>query len=194
VAPLVCRDCLISGQGAARCPHCGSPRILAHPEHDSLGIAHIDCDAFFAAIEKRDDPSLADKPVIVGGGRRGVVATACYVARTYGIRSAMPMFKALKACPDAVVIRPDIDKYARVGREVRRLMLELTPLVEPVSIDEAYLDLTATESLHRMSPAQSLARLVQRIEQEIGVTASIGLSYGKGLAKLATEPRQATEL
>ena len=187
MAPLVCRDCLISGQGAARCPHCGSPRVLDHPEHGALGIAHIDCDAFFAAIEKRDDPSLADKPVIVGGGRRGVVATACYVARTYGIRSAMPMFKALKACPDAVVIRPDIDKYARVGREVRRLMLELTPLVEPVSIDEAFLDLTGTERLHGASPAVTLARFARRIETEIGITVSVGLSCNKFLAKIASD-------
>jgi DNA polymerase-4 len=89
--------------------------------------------------------------VIVGGGRRGVVATACYVARTHGVRSAMPMFKALEACPDAVVIRPDMEKYRTVGRQVRALMLELTPLVEPVSIDEAFLDLTGTERLHRGS-------------------------------------------
>jgi DNA polymerase IV len=187
VARLVCRDCLISGEGAARCPHCGSPRILAHPELDALGIAHIDCDAFFAAIEKRDDPSLADKPVIVGGGRRGVVATACYVARTYGIRSAMPMFKALKACPQAVVIRPDIDKYARVGREVRRLMLELTPLVEPVSIDEAFLDLAGTERVHGASPATTLARFALRVEAEIGITVSVGLSGNKFLAKIASD-------
>ena len=111
------------------------------PGARSLGIAHIDCDAFFAAIEKRDDPSLADKPVIIGGGNRGVVSTACYIARTYGVRSAMPMFKALEACPHAVVIRPKSRNTACVGREVRQLMLELTPLVEPVSIDEAFLDL-----------------------------------------------------
>jgi DNA polymerase-4 len=188
-APPVCRDCLRVGDdpAARRCPACGSPRSLRHPERDALAIAHIDCDAFFAAIEKRDDPSLNDKPVIVGGGRRGVVATACYVARTYGIRSAMPMFKALKACPHAVVIRPDIDKYSRVGREVRRLMLELTPLVEPVSIDEAFLDLTGTERLHQASPALTLARFAKRVEQEIGITVSVGLSCNKFLAKIASD-------
>jgi DNA polymerase IV len=188
-APLVCRDCLAGSDEAAapRCASCGSPRTLRHPERDLLAIAHIDCDAFFAAIEKRDDPALSDKPVIVGGGRRGVVATACYVARTYGIRSAMPMFKALKACPHAVVIPPDIDKYSRVGREVRRLMLELTPLVEPVSIDEAFVDLTGTERLHHASPAVTLARFARQVEQEIGITVSVGLSCNKFLAKIASD-------
>jgi DNA polymerase-4 len=153
--PTLCRDCLTeAGPRAAsgRCAACGSPRLLAHRERDALAIAHVDCDAFFAAIEKRDDPSLREKPVLVGGGKRGVVATACYIARTAGVRSAMPMFKALKACPDEIVIKPNIDNYRRVGREVRTLMLELTPLVEPVSIDEAFLDLSGTERLHHASP------------------------------------------
>jgi DNA polymerase-4 len=194
-APMVqlCRDCLDMRDvppehaGSRRCPACGSPRIVAHPEARSLSIAHIDCDAFYASVEKRDDPSLADKPVIVGGGRRGVVSAACYVARIYGVRSAMPMFKALKACPDAVVIRPNMEKYAAAGREVRALMLETTPLVEPLSIDEAFLDLTGTERLHGRPPIATLAALVLRIEKEIGVTASIGLSYNKSLAKIASD-------
>src|SRR5919107_1628600 len=118
-----CRDCLTPAADllASRCKACGSPRLLRHKERDALAIAHVDCDAFFAAVEKRDDPGLADKPVIVGGRKRGVVATACYIARTYGVHSAMPMFRALEACPDAVVVRPDMEKYARVGREVRAL-------------------------------------------------------------------------
>jgi DNA polymerase IV len=133
----ICRDCRkLVGEGRARCSQCGSPRLFAHPEAEKLAIAHVDCDAFYATIEKRDDPSLAAKPVIVGGGRRGVVSTACYIARINGVRSAMPMFKALAACPNAVVIKPNMEKYAKVSRDVRRLMLELTPLVEPVSIDE----------------------------------------------------------
>jgi DNA polymerase-4 len=160
---------------------------VAHAELHELSIAHIDCDAFFAAIEKRDDPSLADRPVIIGGRTRGVVATACYVARTYGIRSAMPMFKALKACPDAVVIKPNIDKYRIVGRQVRALMLELTPLVEPVSIDEAFLDLSGTERLHHGSPAATLLRFARRVEAEVGISVSVGLSYNKFLAKLASD-------
>jgi DNA polymerase IV len=183
----VCRDCLRTAGPGPRCPACRSPRLLSHPRLDSLSVAHVDCDAFYAAIEKRDDPSLADKPVIVGGGRRGVVATACYVARTYGVRSAMPMFKALAACPDAVVIRPDMDKYARVGREVRALMMELTPLVEPLSIDEAFLDLTGTERLHGASPARTLMTFARQVEQEIGITVSIGLSGNKFLAKIASD-------
>jgi DNA polymerase-4 len=161
--------------------------MLTHPELDGLAIAHIDCDAFYASVEKRDDPSLADKPVIIGGGTRGVVSAACYVARMYGVRSAMPMFKALAACPDAVVIRPNMAKYSAVGREVRALMLAATPLVEPISIDEAFLDLTGTEALHGSSPAMTLARLVGDIEREIGVTASVGLSYNKFLAKVASD-------
>ena len=172
---------------AQRCPACGSPRLLWHPELHRLAIAHLDCDAFYAAIEKRDDPSLADKPVIVGGGKRGVVSTACYIARIHGVHSAMPMFQALKLCPGAVVIPPAMEKYAAVGREVRALMLELTPLVEPISIDEAFLDLSGTERLHRASPARSLVRLALRIEQEIGITVSIGLSFNKFLAKIASD-------
>ena len=186
--PGLCRQCFGSAEaGRARCGHCGSPRLIYHPELHDLTIAHIDCDAFYAAIEKRDDPSLSDRPVIVGGRHRGVVAAACYVARIHGVRSAMPMFAALKACPDAVVIRPDMAKYAAAGREVRALMREVTPLVEPLSIDEAFLDLSGTERLHGASPARSLARLVARIEEDVGVTASVGLSYNKFLAKIASD-------
>ncbi|HUT51549.1 MAG TPA: DNA polymerase IV [Alphaproteobacteria bacterium] len=185
----LCRDCaaILDAPPPERCPACRGRRIVAHPELDELTIAHIDCDAFYAAVEKRDDPSLADKPVIVGGATRGVVSAACYAARTYGIRSAMPMFKALKACPDAVVIKPDMAKYVGVGRQVRALMQEATPLVEPLSIDEAFLDLSGTERLHGASPARTLVRLIRRIEDEIGVTASVGLSYNKSLAKIASD-------
>jgi DNA polymerase-4 len=183
-----CRDCLHdASETARRCAHCHSPRIKRHAELDALSIAHIDCDAFYASVEKRDNPDIRDKPVIVGGGKRGVVSTACYVARSFGVRSAMPMFKALKACPQAVVVRPDMAKYARVAREVRAAMEALTPLVEPLSLDEAFLDLTGTERLHKQSAARSLARLAQKIEREIGITVSVGLSYNKFLAKVASE-------
>ncbi|HYB10806.1 MAG TPA: DNA polymerase IV [Alphaproteobacteria bacterium] len=189
---VLCRECFTQPVSEPapvlkRCSHCGSPRIVAHPELDFLCIAHIDCDAFYASVEKRDDPKLRDKPVIVGGGTRGVVSAACYVARIDGVRSAMPMFKALKLCPNAVVIRPNMRKYQTAGREVRRLMLETTPLVEPLSIDEAFLDLSGTERLHHGSPARTLARLARRIEDEIGITVSIGLSYNKFLAKIASD-------
>src|SRR5436309_5885970 len=182
-----CRDCLRDTGDAQRCPACFSPRILRHAELDTLTICHVDCDAFYATIEKRDDPSLADKPLIIGGGKRGVVATACYIARTFGIHSAMPMFKARKLCPHATVISPDMAKYVRVGREVRKLMFDLTPQVEPLSIDEAFMDLTGTERLHGMSPAQSLACFSRRIETAIGITVSIGLSANKFLAKIASD-------
>jgi len=183
-----CRDCLgdVSDR-AARCPACGSPRLVRHDDIHRLSIAHVDCDAFYAAIEKRDDPSLADKPLIVGGGKRGVVATACYIARTFGVRSAMPIFQARRLCPHAAVVPPDMAKYSRVGREVRALMLELTPLVEPLSIDEAFLDLSGTERLHGRSPAKSLAGFARAVEDKIGITVSIGLSENKFLAKLASD-------
>jgi len=184
--PGLCRDCGAAA-GGRRCPACGSPRVVRHPELHALAIAHLDCDAFYASVEKRDDPALRDRPVIVGGGRRGVVSAACYIARMSGVRSAMPMFKALKACPDAVVVKPDMRKYAEAGRQVRTLMQELTPLVEPLSIDEAFLDLSGTERLHGRSPAESCAALVRRIEAEVGVTASIGLSFNKFLAKIASD-------
>jgi DNA polymerase IV len=186
----LCRDCtaLAAPQEAPeRCPDCGSPRLITHDELADLAIAHLDCDAFYATVEKRDQPDLAELPVIVGGGARGVVLACCYVARLYGVRSAMPMFKALAACPDAVVIRPDMAKYREVGRAVRAEMQRLTPLVEPLSIDEAFLDLTGTAALHGAVPAQLLAALARRIDNRFGITVSIGLSYNKFLAKLASD-------
>ncbi len=183
----LCRDCLHLYTGPARCPVCRSPRVLCHPELTTLGVAHMDCDSFYAAVEKRDDPSLADKPVIIGGGRRGVVSTACYIARIAGVRSAMPMFKALALCPDAVVIRPRMDTYVEVSRQIKAMMLELTPLVEPLSLDEAFLDLRGTERLHHAPPAAVMAGLVKRITAEIGITASVGLSHNKYLAKIASD-------
>jgi DNA polymerase-4 len=183
-----CRDCLDDvPERAARCPACGSPRLVRHADLDHLAIAHVDCDAFYAAIEKRDDPSLRDKPLIIGGGKRGVVSTACYIARTFGVRSAMPMFQAKKLCPHAAVVPPDMAKYVGVGREVRALMLDLTPLVEPLSIDEAFLDLSGTERLHGRTPAKSLAGFARRVEDTIGITVSVGLSENKFLAKLASD-------
>ncbi len=186
--PGFCRDCRCDvAKAGSRCPACGSPKVLHHPELEHLAVAHVDCDAFYATIEKRDDPTLADKPVIVGGRQRGVVLTACYVARTFGVRSAMPMFEARRLCPSAAVVRPDMEKYARVGAQVRALMRDLTPLVEPVSIDEAFMDLSGTERLHGTSPAKSLAGFADRVEREIGITVSIGLSCNKFLAKIASD-------
>lgn len=183
-----CRDCFGDlGETEIRCPACFSPRIVRHLQLEELTLAHIDCDAFYAAIEKRDDPSLADKPVIVGGGLRGVVTTACYVARTYGVRSAMPMYQALKLCPHAKVIRPDFDKYRRVSRAIRALMLELTPQVETLSIDEAFVDLGGTRRLHGEYAGKVLARFAAHIEAKIGITVSIGLSCNKFLAKIASD-------
>ncbi|MEJ8476483.1 DNA polymerase IV [Roseibium algae] len=184
----LCRDCgARSPLPRSRCMSCGSPRLLKHPELDQLTIAHIDCDAFFAAVEKRDNPDIRDQPVIIGGGRRGVVSTCCYIARIYGVRSAMPMFKAMEACPDAVVIRPNMEKYAKVGHEIRERMKALTPLVEPLSIDEAFLDLTGTERLHHATAAETLARFVRDLETDIGISTSVGLAANKFLAKLASD-------
>lgn len=183
-----CRDCLtLQRMERRRCHACGSPRLIHHPELYSLSVAHIDCDAFYAAVEKRDRPELRDRPLIIGGGKRGVVSTACYIARIRGVRSAMPMFKALEACPDAVVLPPDMAKYAAVGRQMRDMMLALTPLVEPLSIDEAFLDLSGTQRLHGKPPALVLAEFIKRIEHEMGISASVGLSYCKFLAKIASD-------
>lgn len=183
-----CRDCLTeAAPQTRRCAACGSPRLLRHDELDTLAIAHVDCDAFYATIEKRDDPSLAADPVIVGGGKRGVVATCCYIARTYGVKSAMPMFEALRLCPQAKVVRPNFEKYSKVGREVRQLMFALTPLVEPLSIDEAFLDLSGTSGLHGLSPAKVLARFAADVEKNLKITVSIGLSCNKFLAKVASD-------
>lgn len=184
----LCRDCHTANPAEARrCAACGSPRLLAHPELHALAIAHVDCDAFYASVEKRDNPALLHLPVIVGGGKRGVVSTACYVARIAGVRSAMPMFKALELCPNAVVIRPDMEKYAKAGKAVRAMMRELTPLVEPLSIDEAFLDLSGTQRLHKAGPAEILLRFAARVESELELTVSVGLSYCKFLAKVASD-------
>ncbi len=184
----ICRDCLADSDFTARrCGECGSPRLLRHRGLPSLAYAHIDCDAFYATVEKRDHPEFADKPVIIGGGKRGVVSAACYIARTFGVRSAMPMFKALALCPSAVVVAPDMAKYVRTGREVRRAMQALTPLVEPLSIDEAFLDLGGTQRVHGMIPAKVLARFAREVERDIGITVSVGLSCNKFLAKIASD-------
>jgi DNA polymerase-4 len=182
--PALCRDCFWSAAEGDACPACRG-RVVRHAELFRLTVAHVDCDAFYASVEKRDRPELAGRPVIVGGGVRGVVTAACYVARLSGVRSAMPMFKALKACPDAVVIRPDFAKYAAASRAVRALMAPLTPLVEPLSIDEAVLDLAGTALLHGAPPALVLARFAAAVERDVGVTISIGLAPNRLLAKIA---------
>ncbi len=184
----LCRDCLaLFEQKDHTCTRCGSDRVVSHNELSSLEIAHLDCDAFYAAVEKRDDPTLEDRPVLIGGGKRGVVLTACYVARRFGPRSAMPMFKALKLCPDAVIVKPNMEKYRTVSREVRGILETATPIVEPVSVDEAFLDLSGTARLHRRPAAATLAAVAKEIEQKIRITVSIGLSYNKFLAKMASD-------
>ncbi len=185
--PSLCRDCTARFDTGRRCPACGSPRVLAHPELWDLSIAHMDCDAFYASVEKRDNPELEHKPVIIGGGRRGVVSTACYVARIRGVRSAMPMFKALQLCPEAVIVKPRMEVYAEVSRQIRAMMEDLTPAIEPLSLDEAFLDLGGTARLHGAPPAVMLARLILRMKSELGLTGSIGLSHNKFLAKVASD-------
>ncbi|MFM7333914.1 MAG: DNA polymerase IV [Tabrizicola sp.] len=186
--PSLCRDCLtLTDNPVSRCPACRSPRIVTHDELTGLSIAHMDCDAFYASVEKRDNPALRDQPVIVGGGQRGVVSTCCYIARIKGVRSAMPMFQALKLCPEAVVVKPRFSAYTEASRAIRAMMEELTPSIEPLSLDEAFLDLTGTARLHGAPPAVLLARLTKRMEDELGLTGSIGLSHNKFLAKIASD-------
>jgi DNA polymerase-4 len=191
---LLCRDCLDLSRGpGGACPACGSERVVTHAELDRLEIAHIDCDAFYASVEKRDNPAIRDKPVIVGhAGGRGVVTTACYIARKFGPRSAMPMFKAMEMCPHAVVVAPDMAKYKRVSNQIRAIFAAATPIIQPVSLDEAYLDLSdaARAELGETAegpPALALAEIARRIEREVGITVSVGLSHNKFLAKLASD-------
>lgn len=183
----LCRDCFHMFDFGVRCEKCGSPRVVAHSELNNLSIAHMDCDAFYASVEKRDNPDLIDKPLIIGGGHRGVVSTACYIARIRGVRSAMPMFQARKLCPDAVVLKPRMAVYAEVSKKIRKMMEDLTPAIEPLSLDEAFMDLSGTTRLHGAPPAVMLAKLVNRMKTELGVTGSIGLSHNKFLAKIASD-------
>ena len=184
----LCRDCLtLSEAMLRRCAACGSPRLVSHPELTRLTIAHMDCDAFYASVEKRDRPELRDVPVIVGGGQRGVVTTCCYIARISGVRSAMPMFKALKLCPQAVVIKPDFAKYRTESARILGKMARLTPLIQPLSLDEAWVDLAGSERLHGGCAALTLARVQAEIEREVGITVSIGLAANKFLAKIASD-------
>jgi len=161
--------------------------VLSHDELATLSIAHLDCDAFYASVEKRDRPDLRDLPVIVGGGVRGVVTTACYVARLSGVRSAMPMFKARRLCPEAVILPPDFAKYRRESRRIMAKLAALSPLVQPLSLDEAWIDLTGADRLHGAIPAATLARLQTEIERDIGISVSIGLAANKFLAKIASD-------
>lgn len=185
--PTLCRTCFHFFEQKKYCPKCSRPRIVSHPELLDLSIAHIDCDAFYAAVEKRDNPEIASKPVIIGGEKRGVVSTACYMARMSGVHSAMPMYRAKKLCPDAVIVRPNMKRYQEVGKAVREKMRTLTPLVEPLSIDEAFIDLSGTEALHKAPPAVLLARFASEVEDEFGITVSVGLAPNKFLAKLGSD-------
>ncbi len=185
--PALCRECLHPITGTGPCPLCRSPRVVRHAELWQLSIAHMDCDAFYASVEKRDNPALADVPLIVGGGARGVVTTACYMARVFGVRSAMPMFQARKLCPQATIVPPRMAAYVDASRHIRALMDTLTPIIEPLSLDEAFLDLTGTARLHKAPPVVLLAKLAKQVRAEVGITVSIGLSHNKFLAKIASD-------
>ncbi len=183
----LCRNCELMFEGGNICPNCRSPKIVSHSEISTLNIAHVDCDAFFSSVEKRDFPELRHKPVIIGGGSRGVVSTACYIARIKGVHSAMPMYQAIKICPEAVIVRPRMGVYTEVSKQIVALMKNLTPQVETISVDEAFLDFSGTQLLHKSSPAQLLVKLVNQIENQIGITCSVGLSINKFLAKIASD-------
>jgi len=185
----LCKECghQNSEKDFVRCPICMSRRTITHKELNELSIAHVDCDSFYASVEKRDNPELRDKPVIVGGSQRGVVSTCCYIARMSGVRSAMPSFQAKRLCPQAVFVRPRMAEYVKASKQIREEFDKLTPSVEPLSIDEAFLDLSGTQKLHHASPAQSLTKLAREIEKNVGVTISIGLSHNKFLAKIASD-------
>ena len=189
---VMCRDCfkftqVDNSQISRECFSCFSNRLIIHPELSKLSIAHVDCDSFYASVEKRDNKNLSNKPIIVGGENRGVVAAACYVARRYGIRSAMPTYKAKILCPELIVIPPRMKYYQKIGREIRVLIESVTPAFQPISIDEAFLDLSGTETLHKCCPAVSMAKLQKKILNQIGISVSVGLAFNKSLAKLSSE-------
>ncbi|MBL4667326.1 MAG: DNA polymerase IV [Sneathiella sp.] len=171
-----------------RCPSCNSPKLVTHDELADLSLAHMDCDAFYAAVEKRDNPELFSQAVIVAhDGARSVVSTCCYIARMSGARSAMPLYKAKKLCPEGVIVKPRMEAYSLASKQIHELFQKLTPAIEPLSLDEAFLDLSGTEKLHGRTPAESMAWLAATIEATIGITVSVGLSYNKSLAKLASD-------
>lgn len=149
-------------------------------------IIHVDMDAFYASVEQRDDPALRGRPVAVGGMHRGVVAAASYEARKFGVKSAMPSASAIRRCPDLVFVKPRFDAYREVSRQIRAIFADYTPLVEPLSLDEAYLDVT--EDLKGIGIATEIAKEIRaRIRAETRLTASAGVSYNKFLAKLASD-------
>lgn len=160
-----------------------TPDVPAQPRK----IIHVDMDAFYASVEQRDDPALRGRPVAVGGSRaRGVVAAASYEARAFGVRSAMPSVTALRRCPNLVFVRPRFDVYAAVSQQIRAIFLDYTDLVEPLSLDEAYLDVTVDR--HGLGSASAIAAQIRaRIKADTGLTASAGVSYNKFIAKLASD-------
>jgi len=152
-------------------------------------IIHVDMDAFYASVEQRDDPSLKGKPVAVGGGHRGVVAAASYEARKFGIRSAMPSVTAKRRCADLIFVKPRFDVYRAVSQQIRGIFADYTSLIEPLSLDEAYLDVT--EDRLALGTARAIAEDIRRrIREETGLTASAGVSYCKFIAKLASDYRK----
>jgi DNA polymerase-4 len=154
-------------------------------------IIHVDCDCFYAAIEMRDDPRLAGKPLAVGGAadRRGVVATCNYEARAWGVRSAMPMRTALKLCPDLQIVKPRMDAYKAVSREIHAIFRDFTEIIEPLSLDEAYLDVS--DSPHFEGSATRIAREIRRrVSSELHITVSAGVAPNKFLAKIASDWRK----
>ncbi len=151
-------------------------------------IVHVDMDAFFASVEQRDNPELRGKPVAVGGIQRGVVAAASYEARRFGVRSAMPSSRALRQCPDLIFVRPRFEVYRAVSQQIREIFADYTPLIEPLSLDEAYLDLT--DYLEGRTATRIAQEIRARIRETTGLTASAGVSYNKFLAKLASDQRK----
>jgi DNA polymerase-4 len=159
------------------------------PAPPARKIIHVDMDAFYASVEQRDDPSLKGKPVAVGGGHRGVVAAASYEARKFGVRSAMPSVTAKRRCPDLIFVKPRFDVYRSVSQQIREIFGHFTDLVEPLSLDEAYLDVT--DDRHGLGSARAIAEAIRaRIREETGLTASAGVSYCKFIAKLASDHRK----
>src|SRR5579864_20839 len=194
-APLMVGD--IDATAAAKASGFRYYRYMRSPDQDQntaeslqRKIIHIDMDAFYASVEQRDNPELRGKPVAVGGSaERGVVAAASYEARHFGVRSAMPSITAKRQCPDLIFVKPRFEVYKTISRQIRDIFAEHTPIIEPLSLDEAYLDVT--ENLQGIPLARDIAlRIREKIKAETGLNASAGISYNKFLAKLASDHRK----
>lgn len=188
---VICCSCLkTQSELNFFCNFCYSARLLSYQNLCNLNIAHIDSDAFFAVVEKATVPELKNIPIIISSSNYGIVTTACYQARKFGIYSTMPVKKALSLCPKAKVVTPNMNKYKLYSKKIYTILLEYTPIIEQASIDEYYLDFSGTQKLHKANAYTLMRNIAEKIYNELDITVSIGLSYCKYLAKFASDMKK----